>query len=357
VFPHGKTPRSRAELQRHSLVQMRLPHPTDSSLCWKLLKLSKGQAADIYLGVLEAASCTALTSLPSSSPMAIKMHRAPSATSLHTLSREARYLSHLQDTGVVPRLICIGGGVDVSPFLVMELLATDVSQLRAKMTDVALWRLFLAMFDTLHAVHGAGVLHRDIKPSNFAVAWTRSSSSWIPWSDPVSSTSSPQTSPVACYLIDLEMAEMARDEAGAPRCVRECVGKTKYRSRAQHKGTEQWFGDDLVMLAYTFIELLHGLPWDTNDNNRCSGASKDARVLQAKKEYTCPNEALNRMLRCLEALQPGQVPPYSQVRKLLSEEVGRVERRKQGSGNMGRTLEQCVAEAVADQRKRLRQCR
>jgi hypothetical protein len=118
---------------------------------------------------------------------------------------------------------------------------------------------------------------------------------------------------------------------GFPSVFVSASARTKYRFRAQHKEIEQWFGDDLVMLAYTFIELLHDLPWDKNDNNQCRGASKDARMLHANRGYTCPNETLNRMLPYVETLhdQPNQVPQYNEVRKLLVEEVSKVEQRKQ----------------------------
>ncbi|KAI9222625.1 kinase-like domain-containing protein [Blastocladiella britannica] len=192
--------------------------------------------------------------------IAIKFETGTAAKQV--LKLEISILKRLYNCPFTAKLIA-SGTIDIGDppapqtYMVMELLGTNLSDLRKQMpgskfsaaTTAILGR---QMMEGLEWVHQVGYLHRDVKPSNFVMSLDRH----------------PDRNGVPrarCYIIDFGLSRRFLTPEGGVRDPRPTAGfrgTARYASLNAHESKELARRDDFWSILYLLVEFLTGqLPW------------------------------------------------------------------------------------------------
>jgi len=221
------------------------------------------------------------------------------------LRAEVAIMRRLQGCPYVCHFISCGKQNNIN-FLVMELLGTNLSDLRKRQprgcfSMLTICRLTCEMIEALRALHSMGVLHRDVKPSNFVLGGKYSHPG-----DPEAQN--------RLYIIDFGLSRKFIDQNGEikpPRPNAGFRGTARYASVNSHKGRELSPRDDLWSVLYMIIEFATGsLPWRTERDRDKVGEIKEKYMSGKKLVRGLPNE-FEEFMAYLLTLNYKDKPDYS----------------------------------------------
>jgi len=220
------------------------------------------------------------------------------------LRAEVAIMRRLQGCPYVCQFISCGRQGNIN-FLVMELLGTNLSELRKKQprlcfSMLTVCRLTCEMVECLRALHGMGVLHRDVKPSNFVLGGK--------YSHPDAQSK--------LYIIDFGLSHKFVGQDGKikpPRPNAGFRGTARYASVNSHHGRELSPRDDLWSVLYMIIEFTTGsLPWRSERDRDKVGAMKEKYMTGKKLVRGLPQEFEEFMAHLL-SLGYSDTPDYDLI--------------------------------------------
>ncbi|RDX50613.1 kinase-like protein [Lentinus brumalis] len=186
------------------------------------------------------------------------------------LQHEACALVLLQGHRAIPDVYAWGKS-QFYEYLALELLDTDFSDIKGKLTLRNLVAIAVQVLDGLEHVHSRGIVHCDVKPSNLMLGLEEDG---------------------RVRLIDFGICRPYRDpvtlehlpDKGTPYS----VGTSEYMSLNCHLHHSPSRRDDIESLSYTLLALMAGrLPWDTCDGDpRVSSQRERVVVFSRKKQWT-----------------------------------------------------------------------
>ncbi|RPD68705.1 kinase-like protein [Lentinus tigrinus ALCF2SS1-7] len=183
------------------------------------------------------------------------------------LQHEACALVLLRGHRAIPHVYAWGKS-QFYEYLALELLDTDLSDMKGNLTLRNLAALLHQLLDGLEFIHSHGIVHCDIKPSNLMLGRAGAE-------------------PGRVRIIDFGVCRPFRDpvtfehrpDEGTPRS----VGTERYMSLNGHFHHSPSRRDDLESLSYTTLSLMAGrLPWEPRDKDRLPSDG----VFSLKKQWT-----------------------------------------------------------------------
>jgi len=220
------------------------------------------------------------------------------------LRAEVAIMRRLQGCPYVCHFISCGRQGNIN-FLVMELLGTNLSDLRKRQprgcfSMLTVCRLTCEMIKALQSLHSMGVLHRDVKPSNFVLGGKYSHPN-----DPEAQS--------RLYIIDFGLSRKFVDQDGhikSPRPNAGFRGTARYASVNSHKGRELSPRDDLWSVLYMIIEFATGtLPWRSERDRDKVGEIKEKFMSGKKLVRGLPSE-FEEFMAYLQSLKYEDKPDY-----------------------------------------------
>ena len=208
------------------------------------------------------------------------------------LKHEANMLRSLRHLQTVPDLRWFGV-VDGTGYLVMDLLGETLAPCRDANARRIL-SLFSCGIECLRGCHDSGVAHRDVKPANIVYNAAEKD---------------------ALCLIDFGLAKRIR-RGTSGKTGENMVGNPIHSSASVMEKNAPGFGDDLVSLCYTFIDIFCcALPW-----SRETVTADIVAMKMCPPGSWVPSRCPGSILRSLEygaTLQPDRPPDYSYLSKLI----------------------------------------
>uniref|UniRef100_A0A7E4VYJ1 non-specific serine/threonine protein kinase n=1 Tax=Panagrellus redivivus TaxID=6233 RepID=A0A7E4VYJ1_PANRE len=196
------------------------------------------------------------------------------------------------------------GKVNGCPYIVMQMLGRNLSDLRRRQPDRCLsastvFRVSVHVVIALRHLHESGYVHRDVKPSNCCMGVG--------------------TARRKCHVIDFGMVRRIRDMDGTLRPPRKYApfrGTVRYVSIAMHQRKDVGPGDDLIGWFYAMLELLNGgLPWSSFEKTTDILKSKTDMVL--KDFCDAHPKGLLAFATHVMNLQYHNIPKYDFLQKTL----------------------------------------
>eukprot|EP01087_Luapelamoeba_hula_P019133 TRINITY_DN6297_c0_g1_i3.p1 TRINITY_DN6297_c0_g1~~TRINITY_DN6297_c0_g1_i3.p1 ORF type:complete len:863 (+),score=103.72 TRINITY_DN6297_c0_g1_i3:290-2878(+) len=261
---------------------------------WKIIrKIGQGSFGEIYSG----------GDIHTNELVAIKVERVDSRRKV--LKLEVAVLKKLQICPWVVQFKTCGRHNDVN-YMVMELLGSNLSELRRKQTNqkfsmLTTCKLGVQMLRAIQSVHELGFLHRDIKPGNFAMGL------------------GPEKRNTA-FMIDFGLARkyvFASGEIRPPRDSAGFRGTARYASIGSHESKDLGRRDDLWSLFYLLIEFATGsLPWRRiKDKDKVGEMKKKLNHVQLVADL--PDE-FAKFMKHLQGLEFSDRPDYKYLHNLLT---------------------------------------
>jgi len=223
------------------------------------------------------------------------------------LLNEEEILNDLKSCQFVPKLLDSGVHKQKFNYIVMDLLSTNLSELRRRRKTgmfslLTTAMLAIQMLRSLMEVHNAGYVHRDIKPGNFVLGKDENNR--------------------FVYIIDFGLSKRhINDDSQVIQKQKTArwVGSRRYMSINTHLRKDQGRRDDLWSLLYVLVEFCTGtLPW-----SNVQGAKNFEKVRDMKKAFN--NERLVRglpkqflqFLNYIKTLKYETKPDYDFLHKLF----------------------------------------
>mmetsp|Transcript_5586 Transcript_5586/g.8230 ORF Transcript_5586/g.8230 Transcript_5586/m.8230 type:complete len:391 (+) Transcript_5586:102-1274(+) len=240
--------------------------------------------------------------LHSNTEVAVKIEKLDNKKMV--LRLEVIALKKIQSCQQVVRYIHSGRQDDFN-FLVMELLGSNIAELRKNMPEqrfsmVTTAKLGIQMIQALRGVHELGFIHRDVKPSNFVVGKKPQHKNQI-------------------FLIDFGLARkyrLASGEIRPPRKQAGFRGTARYASTNSHRSRELSRRDDLWSVFYVIVEFAVGqLPWRKIKSKEKIGELKE-QLTKPSLVKNLPKE-FNLILEHLNTLRYADEPDYDRLVRYL----------------------------------------
>ncbi|RPD53825.1 kinase-like protein [Lentinus tigrinus ALCF2SS1-6] len=195
-----------------------------------------------------------------------KCHVTPDHVEHPRLQHEACALVLLRGHRAIPHVYAWGKS-QFYEYLALELLDTDLSDMKGNLTLRNLAALLHQLLDGLEFIHSHGIVHCDIKPSNLMLGRAGAE-------------------PGRVRIIDFGVCRPFRDpvtfEHRPDKGTLWSLGTQGYMSLNGHYHHPPR-RDDLESLAYTALSLMAGrLPWDRRNKDRLSSNG----VFSLKKQWT-----------------------------------------------------------------------
>ena len=257
--------------------------------------IGQGGYGDIY-SVLD---CDPTTNQPVPDAQLLAMKIESLSSQKQGLSFEHEVMLRIQGSTLFPRLIDFGTTL-THRYLVMELKGPSLSNTRRQLpnhryTIGTALRLSIFMLECIQKYHSCGYLHRDIKPGNFLL-YSNSSNPLVLIDYGLSRA-----------YINFETGEMLEQRSRAG-----FRGTSKYASISTHEYRDACRRDDLIMWAYSLVELVDGkLPW--------SPLHDSDKILRMKKQISnkdlfrsFPSE-MNTIWRYINKLTFYETPNYQMI--------------------------------------------